>query len=199
MTATTEAEPRVWIGCLAAYNAGHLHGAWTDAAVEAEELHAAKDRVLKTSPVRGAEEWFLADHEGFGDYRVGEYESLERVALVARLISEHGTAFAAWVGNDQSVLDGADESDLLEGFQEAFRGTWSSERDFAMEQVGDIGLPGVGFVYKDKPWPNYGGERESALDDLSPYLDWDAVTRAIMEDCWSADAGGGEVHVFVNV
>jgi antirestriction protein len=202
MTTTTDT-PRVWIGCLAAYNEGHLHGKWVDADVEAEELWAAKDEVIRTSPAFHPEEWFLADHEGFGDYRVGEYESLDRVARVARMISEHGTAFAAWLGNDDSVLDGdPDEGDLEEDFREAFAGTWNSEQEFAEEQVGDIGLPYVGFVFLPKHEYGYENGHQSwsdTLDALSSVLDWDAVTRGIMEGCWTADAGGGQIHVFRDV
>ena len=30
----TKFEPRIYVACLAAYNNGHLHGAWIDAAQE---------------------------------------------------------------------------------------------------------------------------------------------------------------------
>jgi antirestriction protein len=194
MTTTETVTPKVWIGCLAAYNAGHLHGEWVDAAVDEDEIWEAQKRVLKTSPVPGAEEHFIADYEGFGPYRVGEYESLTTVALVARLIEEHGKAFAAWVANDDSVLRDADENDLEEGFHEAYAGTWDSERAFAENATEELGLPGVGVVYKPKQG-SYGHEFEPAMDEISSYLDWDAITRAQLEDCWTSE-DGGEVHVF---
>lgn len=194
MTTTETVTPKVWIGCLAAYNAGRLHGEWVDAAVDEDEIWEAQKRVLASSPVPGAEEHFIADYEGFGAYRVHEYASLTTVALVARLIEEHGVAFAAWVANDDSVLDDEpDEHDLEEGFHEAYAGTWDSERAFAENAVDELGLPGVGFVYKQTG--HFGHEYENATGDLYSYLDWDSITRTMMEDCWTHE-DGGEVHVF---
>jgi len=102
------------------------------------------------------------------------------------------------------VLDGdPDESDLEDDFREAFAGTWNSEQEFAEEQVADIGLPYVGFVHRQMPGHGgYGLELEpwsETLDALSSVLDWDAITRGIMEGCWTADAGGGQIHVFRDV
>lgn len=42
--------PMVWIGCLAAYNNGELHGDWVDAAVEGEELVRSAQEILSRSP-----------------------------------------------------------------------------------------------------------------------------------------------------
>lgn len=201
--ATTTTTPKVWIGCLAAYNAGHLHGEWVDAAVEEDEIWEAQKRVLRTSPEPGAEEHFIADYEGFGPYRVGEYDSLATVAMVARLIEEHGVAFAGWLANDDSVLHSrgangeyltADESDLEEGFREAYRGEWDSEREFAENQIDELGLPGIGVVYKQTGgWAGEG--YESAMDELSSYLDWETLTRDTMQDYWTHEEDG-KVHVY---
>lgn len=191
---TTTVTPKVWIGCLAAYNNGHLHGEWVDAAVDEDEIWAAQKRVLASSPIPRAEEHFIADYEGFGDYRVHEYASLTTVALVARMVEEHGVAFAAWVANDDSVLNDANEHDLEGGFRESYQGSWDSERAYAENAVEELGLPGVGIVYKPKAG-SYGHEYESAMDEISSYLDWDSVTRAMLEDCWTSE-DGGEVHVF---
>lgn len=197
MSGTTTVEPRIWIGCLAAYNSGHLHGEWVDAAVDEDEIWEAQKRVLKTSPVPGAEEHFIADYEGFGDYRVGEYDGLATVAKVARLIDEHGEAFGHWLSNGSVDPTDEDEHDLEEGFREAYAGHWQSEREYAENLVDDIGLPGVGFVYK--PTGRWSTDYEVCTDDLSSLLDWDAVTRATMEGGWSADASDGGVHVFRDV
>ena len=47
---TTSDGPRVWVGCLAAYNAGNLHGEWVDVTEYTDELWAAINKVLRTSP-----------------------------------------------------------------------------------------------------------------------------------------------------
>lgn len=193
---TTTVTPKIWIGCLAAYNNGKHHGEWVDAAVDEDEIWEAQKRIIATSPEQPfAEEHYIADHEGFAPYRVHEYANLSTVAQVARLIEEHGPAFAAWLANDESVLTDANDHELEEGFRESYRGEWDSEKAFAEEESEQLGLPGVGFVYKQTS-ANFAVAYEPCLDELSPYIDWDSVTRATMEDCWSADADGGNVYIF---
>ncbi|HSX65944.1 antirestriction protein ArdA [Nocardioides sp.] len=128
--------PMVWIACLAAYNDGNLHGEWVDAAVEDDVLHAAAQRVLASSPVRGAEEHAIFDTDEFGAFRVGEYERLETVARVARGIKEHGHAFGVW-----AQLHDADP-DILDGFEDAFLGEYESPEAWAREVLDDLNLDG---------------------------------------------------------
>ncbi len=126
--------PRVWIGSLADYNAGHLHGGWVDAAVPDDELREAAERIVYSSLTPGAEEWAIFDHEGFGDLHVGEGELLEVVAAVARGIAEHGLAFAAWA----EVHDM--EPDALAGFSDAYLGEYDSAAAWAEEICADLGI-----------------------------------------------------------
>ena len=92
--------PQIWVGSLADYNNGDLHGQWLDAAREPEEIHADIQAMLARGPAarRGEapEEWGIFDYEDFGSLRLGEYESIEDVARLAAGIVEHGPAFAAW-------------------------------------------------------------------------------------------------------
>lgn len=201
MSTSTET-PRVCWQCLAAYNGGRLHFKWFDASSDPDELWEQIREVLRTSPELGAEEWMLADYEGFGPWRPGEWPTIERLARVVEGIEEHGFAFAAWVANDESVLAAHDDyAALEEAFREAYRGTWDSEEEYARDFVGDCGLPDVGYIGVEtgraygaplKPW----GE---ILDQLDPYLDWDAITRSIMEGGWSSIGHDGQVHVFIDV
>lgn len=82
--------PRVYVACLAAYNAGHLHGAWIDLTDGVEYFDAACATILRTSPVPDAEELEVHDHEHIGaDVGLGE----------SRLI-------AAWFDDAGTVPDG---------------------------------------------------------------------------------------------
>ncbi|WP_454162997.1 antirestriction protein ArdA [Gordonia iterans] len=121
--------PQVWIGCLAAYNNGRLHGDWVDAAVESDELYESVQRILASSPEPDAEEWGIFDSDEFGSYRVHEYDQLEQVARVARGIAEHGPAFAAW-----AELHDGDEG-MLDNFENAYCGAYDSEQAWADEVV----------------------------------------------------------------
>lgn len=142
-----EATPQVWVGCLAAYNCGALHGKWVDA-TDAEVMQETADDVVKTSPawkMNGhAEETFIADYDGFPASVVrelGEYPDYKTVAKVASAIEEHGEPFKAWLESLDygSMADG----DLGERFQESYRGEWDSEESYAEDYVSDCGWGGV--------------------------------------------------------
>jgi antirestriction protein len=165
--------PRVWIGCLASYNAGRLIGEWVDA-VDLDEMNECRDRVaaqaVEAAKAAGEypvyfgdpEEFFLADNEGFG-FNVGEYVDWAKLATVGALIAEHGEPFAAflrWYDDNYSgdVLEDADE--LAERFSEAFCGEYESAKDYAYE-------------YVEECW--------QVPEHLEGYLDWDTITRDLFD------------------
>ena len=165
---TTTETPQVWIGCLAAYNEGHLHGKWVDA-TDVDEMHEAAAQIIKTSPATFAEEYFVADYNGFPRqivHDLGEYPDYEAVANVGRAIEEHGEAFEAWL---ETMDYGADYADpkIVERFQEEYRGEWDSEKAFSMELCcSELGWAGL--------------EAEQ-VDQISSYIDWDSVSRELFQ------------------
>ena len=88
-------KPMIYVACLAAYNAGHLHGEWLDAAREPADIHEDIRSVLINSPIKSSEEYAIHDYEGFGDIRISEYHGVTEVSRLALLIEEYGEAFAA--------------------------------------------------------------------------------------------------------
>lgn len=129
---TEATPPRIWIGSLADYNAGHLHGEWCDAAVDDDELLAAAERVVTGSLTADAEEWAIFDHEGFQGFPIGESEDLRIVAAVARGILEHGPAFAAW-----AELHDADPN-MLASFSDAYLGDYPTAGAWAEQRCADL-------------------------------------------------------------
>lgn len=123
--------PRIWVGSLADYNAGHLHGDWLDAAVTDEELRAAVERTLASSHEPDAEEYGIFDYDEFGAFQVGEHEQLDVVARVARGIAEYGPAFAAY-----AQLHDADPG-MLDAFTDSYSGDYDSPEDWAREVLHD--------------------------------------------------------------
>lgn len=103
-------EPRIYVACLAAYNNGYLHGAWIDAAQEPWAIYDAVRVMLAASPVAGAEEWAIHDHEGFGGIRIEEYASFDRVSELASFLAEHGAIGAALLDYYSGDLDEAREA-----------------------------------------------------------------------------------------
>lgn len=110
--------PRIFVACLAAYNAGRLHGAWID--VEDEEtVGDAITAMLNASPVAGAEEFAIHDHDGFGGVTIGEYEDIGRVVEIASFLRERGQLGALVLDHLGGNIDEASEA-LDDGYRGAF-------------------------------------------------------------------------------
>jgi antirestriction protein len=134
-----ETEPRpspaIYVASLADYNNGVLHGAWIDAAREAEAIQADIDAILASSREPNAEEWAIHDYEQFGRWRVHEYDSIEIVSRIARGIAEHGYAYSAWA----DVYDGEPASFDIDSFHEAYLGRYDSVTDYVEQMADDLG------------------------------------------------------------
>jgi antirestriction protein len=122
----TNTTPRVYVACLASYNAGRLHGRWIDATQGADHIHEQVADMLAKSPEPGAEEWAIHDHEGLG--QIGEWESFDRVAEIGEAVAEAGDdapALLAWL----AVEPGRDPGE----FADRYRGTWDTLADYVAE------------------------------------------------------------------
>ena len=131
------APPRIWVGSLADYNNGVLHGAWIEAAREPGEIEADIRTMLAGSPWTArtgepAEEWGIFDFDNFGACRIGQHEDLAWVSGVAKGIAAHGLAFAAWA-------DVVEEPELLAGFDEAYLGHYDSLHAYVEQLINDLG------------------------------------------------------------
>jgi antirestriction protein len=178
MTVLTDT-PKVWIACLASYNAGRLVGEWVDA-TDIDEMYAARDRVAKAAveeakkageyPVYFGEpeEFAIHDYDNFGSLAstLGEYPSWAKVAKIGAMIEEHGAPMLAWL----ETLDELDEIDE-DDFHDHFRGEWDSEAAYAMEVVMEIGSGGVPAQV----------DGIDIFDELSSYLDWESIARAMFQ------------------
>lgn len=171
--------PRIWVGSLADYNNGYLHGEWFDAAREANELELATKFMLRRSRMPEAEEWAVMDYDGFGPLRLGEYASFETISRIANGIAEHGEAFAAWAAHV-----GPESTDLLDRFQDHYRGEWESFEAYVEEYLQETGF----YRFLDK-----------APEDMRGYIEVDV--EQIARD-WGGDyevverPGSGGVWVF---
>lgn len=124
--------PRIYVACLASYNAGRLHGRWIDADQDAEVIREEISEMLAGSDEPFAEEWAIHDHEGFGGYRLSEHESIEEVARIAADIAEHGEVFGA-------LLSYTEDLDLAEELmKEGYCGELNSPADYVEEFMRQI-------------------------------------------------------------
>ena len=122
--------PQIWVGSLADYNAGYLHGEWFDATRETDELQLATQFMLRSSRTPNAEEWAVMDYEGFGPLRFGEYVSFETISRIAAGIAEHGQAFATWAAHV-----GPESHDALDRFRDHYRGEWDSFEEYVEDYL----------------------------------------------------------------
>lgn len=134
----TDDEPQpieVWIGSLADYNEGYLHGAWVDATQDPDDLREAAQRILRTSRSAFAEEWAIFDYQGFGTLQLDEYEHLDTVSRIAKGIRQYGEAYAAWV-----AYVGTDNDEQLDRFEDHFLGEFDSVEAYVEHVIEETGI-----------------------------------------------------------
>src|SRR5438270_527276 len=70
-----QAEPQIYVACLAAYSRGDLHGVWLDVAREPEAIYEDIHDMLADSPAPDAEEFAIHDSQDFGSCTIHEHDS----------------------------------------------------------------------------------------------------------------------------
>lgn len=171
------AEPQVWIGCLACYNAGRLVGEWVDA-IEAgdktpADIHGDEDNLHRLEIRDGGsphEELWCMDHQDFKGLLDGECSPMEaqRIAeVLAKLIEEMGggheddeliEAYAGWLNYTGERADEAH----IDSFREDFGGIWESAVAYAQNWADEIGAE-----VDDAIWPFDCIDWERAARELS--------------------------------
>ena len=172
-----ELEPKIYVASLSDYNNGRLHGDWLDAARDADDLSQDIDGMLAKSTQPDAEEWAIHDYEGFGAFRLGEYENLGMVAMIGMGIAQHGRPFSHWAN-----LVGTADGERLDRFEDHYRGNWNSMAAYAEDFLDDMGVSVESFT------PGW----------LSCYvsIDFVALGNDLAADLETADDPDGTVHVF---
>lgn len=180
MSAATTTEPRVWIGSLAAYNAGHLIGAWYPATeagdVTVADLHADTD-----VPYSDDDELWCFDIENMPIAREMDPAEAARWGEIYEELDspEQWPALCAWVRSGAYTAEGDTDFPVLAEAEEAYAGQWPTFRDYAEDLADEVGL------LNDVP------------DDLRGYIDMDRWARDLQYDYSTVDAPTG-VYVFRN-
>ncbi|TWT44351.1 Antirestriction protein (ArdA) [Phycisphaerae bacterium RAS1] len=177
-TAKAPETPRIYVASLADYNAGYLHGRWIDADQSADEMRNEIAELLAESKQPIAEEWAIHDYDNFGSLRLSEFEDLERVAEVARLIVEHGPLFAELVNH---LGDASNVEEARRYMEEAYRGAFDSLADYAADLIEDC----------------YADILKSLPDFIRYHIDYDGIGRDLeLGDDVFTVCCDGKVHVF---
>ncbi|CAB4172120.1 ArdA Antirestriction protein [uncultured Caudovirales phage] len=133
-----DTEPQVWVGCLAAYNGGRLHGEWVPA-VDADDLRESIRRILASSPEPRADEWMFSDFANFGALSLWEYESPEMVASWGAALVKYGSELAGYAGNFGTLPDSPEE--CAQEMEETRQGAHDSAGDLVYsiwDESGDL-------------------------------------------------------------
>ena len=165
---------RIYVACLAAYNNGYLHGKWIDATQDMDDIQDELKEMLKTSPLEEeAEEYAIHDFEGYGSYRLSEYEGLESAHEIACFIEEHGELGAEVLSY---ISDMGEAKKMLE---ENYNGCYSSLADYAQELT---------------------EETSEVPKHLEFYIDYDKMGRdmEMSGDIFTIETTHDEVHIFWN-
>lgn len=142
-----------------------------DALGNLNEAPGTCETCIGTGKVPSAEEYAIHDHEGFEGIEIGEYADLDKVVEHANMLSQHGGAWAAYVGNVGAKY--ATES----GFKESYRGEYDSAEAYAEELISD--------TYDTK-----------SMGNLANYIDYEKFARDMGFEGWSFVPGGAGVYVF---
>lgn len=172
MTAT-DTTPRVWVGCLACYNAGRLVGHWCDA-TGADEITTADVHGHASSH----EELWCFDIENIPVRREMSPSEAAEWGRVFDEVDEHQReALYAWVASGDYVAEGTGDLPSTSDFEERYCGEWESFDDYARQLADDIGL------LNDVP------------EEIARFFDWESWTRDLAFDYSIVDADTG-VYVF---
>jgi antirestriction protein len=173
--------PEIWVGSLADYAAGYLHGVWLNATLTPEELAPAIQFMLRGSHEPDAEEYGIFDYDGFGSEvtsLLGEYPSLKTVSKIAQGIQAHGQAYAVW-----AAYVGPDNAEQLDHFEDHYLGEWESIEAYADDLLQETEAYRV---------------IEEAPESLQPYLkvDVEGYARDLSFDLHVVEKPDGGVWVF---
>jgi antirestriction protein len=119
--------PSIYVACLAAYNAGYLHGKWIDATQSEDDIDTKIEHMLASSPIEDAEEWAVHSHMNFCGLNL-EFCGIEAISKLAQFIIEHGALGVAvhrYFG-EQSDIDAT-----IQFLEDNYAGAYESEAEFA--------------------------------------------------------------------
>ena len=126
---------RIYVACLASYNAGILHGEWIEVTEFADDLKARVQAMLDRSTEEYAEEWAIHDYEGFE--RLTEYEDLDYLAERVSYWEKYGQdEVEAYIGH----FGDFDEDDFQSRYWGECDSYHNAKRRWACDQFDELSL-----------------------------------------------------------
>lgn len=166
------AEIKIYVADLAAYNNGKLHGVWIDATQDIDDIQDQINEMLEGSPEELAEEYAIHDYEGFDGYALGEYEGVQAAHNIACFIEDHPE-----IGGELLNHFGGDLEEAKQAAEEHYTGEYLSLADFAQGLTEDT---------------------SQVPEHLACYIDYERMGRdmELSGDIFTIQTAYNEVHVF---
>lgn len=161
--------PRIYVACLASYNAGTPHGAWIDVETPDAIVWEQIEEMLKASPQPDAEEYAIHDSENWGEFNVNEHDSIKELCELADLIEEYGTFIASVVNHYGDI------NDAKTAMTDNYSGHWESIEEYAEDYLDGC---------------------EEIPEHIAPYIDMERYARDLCIDMAEVDDPSGGVHLF---
>lgn len=168
----SDAPPRIYVACLAAYNAGRLHGRWVRADRGDAHIWEKTRAMLCESPEPYAEEWAIHDYDGFESVTISEHAGFDTVCALADFITERGALGAA-------VLEHfCNDVEQARAAFEDYAGCYTSLAEFAESLIRETG--------------------PEIPDTFQFYIDWPAMGQdmALNGDVFTIETHFSELHIF---
>lgn len=148
--------PALWVGCLAAYNEGHLHGEWiypADYADGDEMWEDIKARILDTSPALFPEELQINDYEYWAGYKPDPYSlNCDFYVKLATAIEDGDSSFKAaiQVAHNEDMSISGEEFLLAADYihENRYYGFYTEFQDFA-EELAQMTIQEIPEAFRD--------------------------------------------------
>ncbi len=170
-------KPSIYVACLAAYNAGFLHGSWIDCTIGSDYVKEAIRDMLADSPEECAEEYAIHDYENFGSRKVDEWDNIDELCEIAELLDDEQGELILEIMDH--LGSGTSIEAAKEFLEENYRGSHKDLGEYAFDLYEECGY--------------------AIPKELQYYINWDQVGADMetngeiftIESC-------GETHVFSN-
>ncbi|HNP50543.1 MAG TPA: antirestriction protein ArdA [Nitrosomonas nitrosa] len=168
------ADIRIYVADLAAYNNGKLHGVWINATDDLDDIQEQINKMLAESPEGFAEEYAIHDYEGFEGYALSEYEGLKTAHEIACFIEEYPDFGGELLNNFGGALEEAKAA-----AEENYCGCYKSLADFTESLTEDT---------------------TQIPENLAYYIDYERMGRdmELSGDIFTIETAYEEVHIFWN-
>ena len=171
-------EYQIYIGDLAAYNNGILHGVWVNALDGIEVIQEEINNMLSASPAPGAEEYEVQDLSGFPSFCYSDYTSIDFLVEVAEFLDS--CDFKDSLINKVVEYCGGDLENAKNMIEENYSGSFDREVDFAYDLVDQM-------------------YSESELGPMANYIDYDAFAHDLLMADYTSFYDDGKYHVFSRI